>query len=104
MSDGSATLPQGSVQGRGGSLHLYEAAAAQVGDDTDGSAIIRRVVANSQAAADGHAAEVRLREEADAHRSQRGAVEDASPGTDDGRTVLARVSEEPGVDNAPTDG
>jgi len=36
-----------------------EAAVAQVRDDTDGSAIIRRVMALSQATADGHAAEVR---------------------------------------------
>ena len=41
MSDASTPLTQGSVQGRGGSLRLYEAVAAQVGNDTDGSAIIR---------------------------------------------------------------
>src|SRR6266404_2760981 len=62
MSDASTPCPQSPVQGRGGSLRLYEAAAAQVGDDTDGSALIRRVMALSQAAADGHAAEVSRRE------------------------------------------
>ena len=102
MSNGLSTLLQGPVQGRGGSLHLYEAAAAQVGDDTDGSAIIRRVMAITQAAADGHAAEVRQREEADINRSQRDVVADAAAGSDDGRTVLAGVCAESGVNHAPT--
>jgi len=104
MSDASTPRMQGSVQGRGGSLRLYEAAAAQVGDDTNGSAIIRRIMALSQAAADGHAAEVREREEADRDRSQGDVVADASTGSDDGGTVLAGVGAQSGVDNAPTDG
>src|SRR6266404_261089 len=61
-------------------------------------------MALSQAAADGHAAEVRQREEANAHRSQRDATADAAAGSDDGRTVLAGVGAESGVDHAPTDG
>ncbi len=58
MSHGSAALPRSPVQGRGSSLCLYEEAAAQVGNDNDGSAIIRRVMVIAQATADGHAAEV----------------------------------------------
>src|SRR5882762_7679423 len=61
-------------------------------------------MALSQAAADGHAAEVREREEADRNRSQGDVVADASTGSDDGGTVLARVSAQSGVDNAPTNG
>ena len=57
MSHGSAPLPQGSVQGQGSVLSLYEAAAVEVGDDTAGSAIIRHIVVITQAAADGDAAE-----------------------------------------------
>src|SRR6266404_6779268 len=102
MSDGSATLPQGSAQGRGGSLSLYEAAAAEVGNNNDGSAIIRRIMAISQAAADVHAAEVGEREEADRCRSQRDDAVNKITGSDDGRTVLAGVHAQPGVDHAPT--
>ncbi len=58
MSHGSAALPQGSVQGRGSALSLYEAVAAEVGDDTAGSAIIHHIMAITQATADGDAAEV----------------------------------------------
>src|SRR6266404_3537268 len=61
-------------------------------------------MALSQAAADGHAAEVREREEANRDRSEGDVVTDASTGTDDGGTVLAGVGTESGVDNAPTDG
>jgi len=57
MSNGSASFPQGSVQGQGSVLSLYEAAAVEVGDDTAGSAIIRHIVVITQAAADGDAAE-----------------------------------------------
>jgi len=103
MSDAPTTPSRSTVQGRGASLRLYEAAAAQVGDDTNGSAIIRRIMALSQAAADGHAAEVREREEADRNRSQGDVVADASTGADDGGTVLAGVSAQPSVDHAPTD-
>ena len=81
-----------------------EAAAAQVGDNTDGSAIIRRVMAITQAAADGHAAETSQREEANNNRSPRDVAVDVATGSDDGRTVLARIGEESGVDHAPTDG
>jgi len=49
-------------------------------------------MALSQAAADGHAAEVCEREEADRNRSQGDVVTDASTGSDNGGTVLARVS------------
>jgi len=104
MLHGSSPLPQSPVQGQGSSLRLYEEAAAQVGDDTDGSAIIRRIVAITQAAADGHAAETSQQEEANHNRSQRNVATDVAAGSDDGRTVLARVCEESGVDHAPTDG
>src|SRR6266404_1656311 len=97
MSNASAAPSQGSVQGRGASLRLYEAAAAQVGNDTDGSAIIRRIMALSQAAADDHAAEVREREEANRNRNQGDAVADVSTGANDGGTVLAGVSASSGV-------
>ncbi len=61
-------------------------------------------MALSQAAADGHAAEVREREEADHNRGQGDVAADAAAGSDNGRTVLARVSQESGVDHAPTNG
>src|SRR5712664_4140158 len=61
-------------------------------------------MALSQAAADEHAAEVREREEANRDRSQGDVVTDASTGSDDGGTVLARVGAQSGVSNAPTDG
>jgi len=104
MSNGSATLPQGSAQGRGGSLSLYEAVAAEVGNDNDGSAIIRRIMVISQAAADDHAAEVSEREEANCRRSQRDDTADEAAGSDDGGTVLAGVHAQPGGDHAPADG
>jgi len=104
MSNGSESLSQGTAQGQGSTLHLYEAAAAQVGDDTDGSAIIHHIVAITQAAADGHAAEVGQREEADDIRSQTNDLADQATGSDNGGTVLARGSAQSGVDHATTDG
>ncbi len=80
-----------------------EAAAVEVEDDTAGSAIIRCIVALSQAAADSHAAEAHKREEADIDRSQGNDLEDKASGSVDGGTVLARVSAQPGVDHASTD-
>ena len=103
MSHGSTALPQGAAQGRGSTLSLYEIVAAEVGDDTDGSAIIQRIVALSQAAADGHTAEICEREEADVARSQEHDLADKPTGSIDGGTVLARVSAQPHVDHAPTD-
>ncbi len=89
MSNGSTTLLQGPAQGRGSALSLYEAAAAEVGDDTAGSAIIHCIVAITQAAADGDAAEAGEREEADVDRSQGDDLVDEATGSVDGRTVLA---------------
>jgi len=102
MSHGSAPLLQSPAQGQGSTLSLYETAAAEVGDDTARSAIIRRIMAISQAAADGHAAEVSEREEADINRSQGDDLEDEASASDDGGTVLARGDLQPGVDHAPT--
>src|SRR6266404_3168605 len=61
-------------------------------------------MAISQATADGHATEIRQREEADRNRSQGDVAVDVAAGSDDGRTVLAGVCAQPGVDHAPTDG
>ncbi len=57
MLNGLATLPQSTTQSRGRALSLYEAVATEVGDDTDGSAIIRCIVALTQVTADGGASE-----------------------------------------------
>src|SRR6266404_4213571 len=61
-------------------------------------------MALSQAAADGHTAEVREREEVDHNRSQGDVAANAAAGSDDERTVLAGVSAQSGVDHAPTNG
>ncbi len=58
----------------------------------------------SQAAADDHAAEISEREEANCSRSQRGDTKVVATGSDDGRTVLARVDAQSHDDHAPTDG
>ncbi len=63
--------------------------AAQVGDDTAGSAIIRRIMAISQATADGHAAEAGEREEVDITGGQTDDLADEAAGSVDGGTVLA---------------
>ncbi len=102
MSNGSAPLLQSPVQSRGSALSLYEAAAAEVGDDTAGSAIIRHIMAISQATADVHTAEVSKQKEADIGRSEQDAPEDEASGSVDGRTVLARSSTQPCADHAPT--
>ncbi len=103
MSHGPTTFSQGSAQGQGSTLSLYETAAAEVGDDTARSSIIQRIVAITQAAANGGAAEAGMDEEADTPRSQGGHSEDKATGSVDGRTVLARVSMQPGINHATTD-
>src|SRR6266404_2357891 len=60
-------------------------------------------MAISQATADGHAAEVSERKEADITRSQGDDLEDEASGSINGRTVLARGSAQPGVDHATAD-
>src|SRR6266404_1643025 len=100
MFNGSAPLLQGSAQAQDSALSLYKAAAAEVGDDTAGSAIIRHIMAITQAAADGDAAEASEREEANTIRSQGDDLEDTATGSVDRRMVLARVSAQPGVDHA----
>ena len=102
MSHGSAPFPQSPAQGQGCALSLYESAAVEVGDNTDGSAIIRCIVAITQAAADGDAAEASKREEANVVRSQRNDLADEAAGSDNGGTVLAGVCAQPSVDHAPT--
>src|SRR6266404_5671978 len=100
MFNGSAPLLQGSAQAQDSALSLYKAAAAEVGDDTAGSAIIRHIMAITQAAADGDAAEASEREEANTIRSQGDDPEDEATGSVDRRMVLARVSAQPGVHHA----
>jgi len=102
MSHGSPTLPQSPVQSRGRALSLYETASAEVGDDTNGSTLIRRIVAITQAAADGDAAEAHEREEANITRSQGDDTADEAAGSIEGGTVLAGVSTQSSVYNAPT--
>ena len=102
MSDVSATLPQGSTQGRGCALSLYAAVAAEVGDDTARSAIIRCIVVLTQAAAAGGASETGMDEEANTPRSQRGHSEDEGSGSVDAGMVLARASAQPRLDHATT--
>src|SRR6266404_4172970 len=58
MSDGPTTLLTSPAPAQGQYLALYEAAAAEVGDDTTGSALLQRIVAISMAAAASGASEV----------------------------------------------
>src|SRR5882762_2369762 len=100
MSDGLASLSQSTMQGQGRTLAIYEVVAAEVGNDTASSAIIRRIVAITQAAADGGTTEVGMREEADIARSE-GSHSDTERSVD-ARTVLAGASTQSHGDNAPT--
>jgi len=101
MSDGPAPFSQSTTQGQGHALAIYEAAAAEVGDDTTGSAIIQQIMVLTQAAADGGATEVGTGEETDIGRSEGGHTD--REGSVDARTVLARAGTQPSGNNATTD-
>ncbi len=88
MSDGSVTLPMSTMQSRGSSLALYEAAAAEVSNDTDGSAIICCIMAIAVATATSGASEAGSGAE-EGHGGDEGVFVDAHSGLDDDGTVLA---------------
>ncbi len=99
MSHGSSTLPTSAAQGQGSNLALYEVAASDVSDDTAGSAIIRRIMVLTQAAADGGASETGLGVEDDPAGGT-GICANTDDGTDNAGTVLARANMEASIDHA----
>ncbi len=99
MSDGSATLPTSTTQGRGCSLALYEAAAAEVSNDNDGSAIIHRIMAIAAATASGGASKTGAGEEED-NGGDEGVFVDTHSGPDEDGTVLGGPDPHIGVDHA----
>jgi len=101
MLHGSLTLLMSAMQGRGGNLALYEVATSDISDDTTGSAIIRRIMVLTQAAAHGGASEDGLGEEAD-NTGGAGICANTDNGTDNAGTVLAGANTQAGVDHAAT--
>jgi len=94
MSDASTTLLMSPAQTRGHHFALYEAAAAEVGDDTAGSAIIRRIMAISMAIVASGTSEAGLDVEEDDDRDE-GVFADAHSGPDDDGMVLAGTNAQP---------
>jgi len=101
MSDGSATLLTSTTQGRGSSLALYEAAAAEVGNDNAGSAIICHIMAIAAATAAGGTPEASSGVEED-DGGDEGVFADAHSEPDGDGMVLAGSNAHATINHAPS--